>query len=227
MPDDANPADPNAGNNNGSGDGTDPSKKTETPQPPEFDAKKLGDDDFNKVFDDPRIFNHPRFKSLNERAKKLDEFEKAEEARKAEEMKKKGEFEALAKTESEKREAAELKLKNALIDNKITVEATKNGAGDVEAVLKLIDRSTVSIDDSDAITGVEDAVKALLENKPYLKGSSSNTVIGSETNPGANQNSGIKKFKMSEIQDVTFYQANEKDILAAIAAGQVENDMGA
>jgi hypothetical protein len=68
------PNNPNPTNQPGNGGGTDPNKTETQSQPVDF--SKLGDDDFAKVFDDPRVFKHPRFKSLNDRAKVADQLEK-------------------------------------------------------------------------------------------------------------------------------------------------------
>ena len=208
----------------GEGAGTDP-KKTATPSPEAIDVSKMSDEDFARVFDDPRLWNHPRFKSLNETAKKAKEFEAAEETRKQEELKKKGEWEALAKANEDKAKAAEQKYQTALTDNRIQAEAVKLGAVDLEAVLKLIDRTNVKINEDGTIAGAEDAVKALLDSKPYLKGAGGKVTVGGAIAPGAENQEGLKRFKLSQIQDPVFYRDNEKDILASMKANLVEDDM--
>ena len=206
--------------------GTDPNKdkKTDTGKPEAFESSKIGDEDFEKVFDDPRIWKHPRFKNLNDRAKKADDYEKAEEDRKAEELKKKGEFETLAQQEKEKREAAEAKYQTAQIDNQIQVAAAKLGGVDLEVIGKTVDRSDIKVNDDGTVTGVEEAVTKLLEAKPFLKGNN-NLNIGSGTNPNQQGDTAPKKFKLSQLQDPEFYRTNEKEIMAAQKAGTIENDM--
>ena len=217
--------DPNLKKEGGDQSGTDPNKKTVTGQPEAFDPSKVGDEDFEKVFDDPRVWKHPRFKNLNDRAKKADEYEKAEETRKAEELKKKGEFETLAKQEEEKRKAAELKLQTAQIDNQIQQIAAKVGAVDLEAVTKLIDRSNIKVNDDGTVTGVEEAVNGLLEAKPFLKGTGQTTNIGSGTNPSGDGKNAPRRFKHSEIQDPAFFKEHEQEIQAAMKAGLIEQDL--
>lgn len=224
MPDDTTTTTTTTENNNGAGGGTDPTK-TETQQPPAFDVTKVGDEDFQKIFEDPRLYNHPRFKSLNEQAKKAKEYE-AEKAKAEEEaLKKKGEWEAVAKQNEDKAKAAEQKYLDSQTDNRIQAEAVKLGTVDLEAVLKLIDRSTIKVNEDGSITGIEDAVKALLEAKPYLKGSGQQVTVGAGTSPGADATSGLKRFKLSQLQDAAFYQANEKDIMAAQKAHLIEDDV--
>lgn len=210
------------------GGGNEPnSKKTETQNQP-FDPTKLSDEDFNKVFDDDRLWKHERFKELNANAKAgkeaLDKLNKLEEKRLEDE----GKHKELA--EKYKREAEEAKeaVKKANINAKIQAEATKQGAGDLEAVLALINREAIKVDDNGNITGADEAVKGLLEAKPYLKGANqSNTPIkiGSGTQPG-NTNTGAKKFTLSQIQDPVFYRENEKDIDEAYRTGNIIDDMG-
>lgn len=225
MPEPVNPGEgenPNPGTNQpGDGKGTDPSKTDAQSQP--LDLSKVGDEDFNKVFDDPRTFKHPRFKSLLERAKKADELEtaqqKAEEKRLIEQKK----FEELANKKSQEAQDWQSKYTQSIADNRILAAASKAGVVDTDAVLKLIDRSGVVISEDGSISGVDEAVKALLESKPYLKGASGSVTVGSPTNPG--EQPGAKKFKLSQLQDTAFFRANEKEIMEAQKNGLIEDDM--
>lgn len=211
--------------NNGAAGGTVPNK-TETQTPPAFDPGKVGDEDFAKVFEDPRLFNHPRFKELNERAKKAKEYEENQKKVEEESMRKKGEFEALAKTKEDEAKSWQQKFTQSVTDNRIQAEAAKLGAVDLEAVSKLIDRSKITVNDDGSLIGVEDAVKGLLEAKPYLKGSgSSNTTVGGATSPGSDNSQGAKRFKLSQLQDPKFYQANRDDIIAAQKVHLIEDDL--
>jgi len=205
------------------GKGADPSK-TENPATPAFEPSKLGDEDFSKIFEDPRLYNHSRFKSLNDRAKKAEEYEANDKKRQEEEMTKKGEFEKLAKTKEEEANKAKAELQTERVNNRIFTEATKSGVVDLEAVIKLINRDSIKTADDGTVTGIAEAVKELLDSKPYLKGDGRVTV-GSGTNPGDAAAAGLKRFKHSQIQDTAFYRENEKDILASIKAGLVEDDL--
>ena len=214
---------PGKGGGAGGEGGNDPTKTVTTP-PTAFDTSKLGDEDFNKIFEDPRLYKHPRFKSLNDRAKKADDYETEAEAAKTKKLEEDKKFQELADINKKKAEDAENKYRTAQIDNRIQSEAAKLGVVDLEAVLKLIDRVNLKVDETGAVTGVEDAVKALLEAKPYLKGKAGQVTVGTPTNPGQGTE-GIKKFTLSQIQDPVFFRENEKDIDAALKAGLVENDL--
>ena len=207
------------------GTGSDPNDKTRTADDQNGKGTKTGESAFDeKVFDDPRLWQHPRFKSLNERAKKADLLEKqqaeAEEKRLAEAKK----FEELANKRATERDTIASKYTASQQDNRIISEASKVGVVDIETVLKLVDRSNIHVDDNGVVTGAVEAVQALLAAKPFLKGKSA-TKIGSDTNPGDDADTGAKKFKLSQIQNPVFYREHEKDILAAYKAGLIEDDM--
>jgi hypothetical protein len=213
-----------AGANNNSGGqgagagqgGTDPTK-TGTAGTQPFDASKIGDEDFQKIFDDPRLWTHPRFKGLKDRAQLADKLEADKQKAKEAELEKNKQFEALATERGQK-------LETAILDNKIILEATKAGVVDAEAVLKLVDRGLIKKDDTGNYSGIAEAVKALVEAKTYLKGTGSNT-LGSATNPGGNAGDSKYKFKHSQIKDPKFYREHEAEILEALRKGQIENDV--
>jgi hypothetical protein len=206
------------------GNGTDPTK-TSNPAKPNVTEPTPAKKPFDEtVFDDPELWKHPRFKSLNERAKRADELEKAQSEADEKRLAEAKKFEELATKVAQERDTIKSKLTSSIQDNRIITEATKIGVVDVEAVLKLVDRSNVRIDDNGNVTGALEAVTALVSSKPYLKVGQGNRPIGSATNPGADDQAGLKRFKLSQIQNPVFYKENEADILKAYAAGLIEND---
>lgn len=74
--------------------------------------------------------------------------------------------------------AMQEKYKNTLKTSAIEKEALKAGAIDPADVLAYTNRDALTIDENGAVTGVEDAVKALKENKPYLFGEGKNSATG-------------------------------------------------
>lgn len=219
----------NAGSNpatNSSSDaaGTDPNKTSNT-APTNAGAPESGEKPFDeKVFDDPRLWQHPRFKSLNDQAKKAKELEKAQKDAEEQRLVEQKKFEELAQTREKERDEIKTKFTQSIQDNRIITEASKIGVVDIETILKLIDRSTISVDDNGAVTGASEALQALLTAKPFLKGKGA-TPIGSGTNPSADGDATAKRFKLSQLQDSQFYRDNEKDILAAYKAGTIEDDL--
>ena len=219
-------ADPAKIDNKGTGAGADPSKTVITVKP-DADDPKGGEKAFDeKVFDDPRLWQHPRFKSLNERAKKASVLEKAQKVAEEKSLADNKKFEELATKRETERDAVQSKYTSSIQDNRIITEASKVGVVDIEAVLKLVDRANIAIDDNGNVTGAVEAVQALLTAKPFLKGKAA-TTIGSATNPGADSDTIVKKFKLSQLNDPVFYKANEKEIAEAYKAGLIEDDMAA
>lgn len=207
--------------------GTDPEKKTDTgAEGAGVDTSKFTDADWDKVYKDPKLYQHSRFKSLNERATQAkvleDEKKSAEEKRLLEEKK----FQELAENKGKEADEWRTKAENATINNAIALAATKAGAVDIEAVIKLINKSGIKIaEDGVTVEGVDEAVKALVEEKKYLigKGGNPNLKIGEGTNP-SNSDTTTPRFKLSQLKDHKFFMAHEKEIAEALKLGLVIND---
>lgn len=224
MPNEPTGNDPAKIDNQDAGKGADPIKPS-IPAAPDAGKPTDGEKPFDeKVFDDPRLWKHPRFKSLNERAKRADELEKTQSEAEEKRLLEGKKFEELANKATKERDEAKSKLAQSLQDNRITIEATKIGVVDIEAVLKLVDRTNIKVDENGNITGITEALTALVTAKPYLKGKT-NVTIGSPTSPGADAGNEPKKFKLSQLQDPVFYKEHEKEIGEAYKAGLIEDDM--
>lgn len=204
-----------------SGKGAEPEK----PATGAFDPSKLSDEDLKKVFEDSRLYQHPRFKSLSERAKKADEYEKEQDEIEKKRLAEQGKYKELADKAKAEAEAAKNQVADLTLKNSIQAEAVKLGIVDPEAAALLVDRSKIKVENGTA-EGVKEALESLVESKPYLKGTAPQAPVGSPSNPspGATEG-GTKKFKASQLQDPVFWKENEKDILAAINAGLVEDDI--
>lgn len=188
-----------------------------------FDPLKLSDEDFGKFFNDPRAFTHSRFKDLNEKAKKATEYETEKKAEKEAKLLEEKKYQELIETRT--KEVADWKGKydTERINNQIIVEAQKLGGVDMDAITKLIDRSSLKVTDA-GIEGVKEALEALKGSKAYLFGQAgSQNGFGNGSNP-ANVNTGIR-FKLSQLQDAKFYQEHEKEIQEAYKNGMIENDL--
>ena len=80
-----------------------------------------------------------------------------------------------------KLEKSEAKMREALVRSAVIAEASKAGAVDPDDVAALLDRSALEIDlDNLKVTGVEEAVKELLEKKPHLKAATPGQPKGAE-----------------------------------------------
>jgi len=203
----ADPINPNPGNDPGNKGG--------------FDPSKVGDEEFAKIFDDPRTFNHPRFKELTKAQQELKKIK--EDQAKAQEalLEKEKKHEELAQLRGQERDDAINKYTTAQIDNAIIIEAAKKGITDLDAAKKLIDRANVKVSENGSIEGVTEAVDALLKDKPYLKGKTGG--VGTGTNP-SNPEANSGKFTMTQIADPIFYEKNRDAILMAQAKGEIVDD---
>lgn len=168
-------------------------------------------------------FNHPRFKSLNERAKKADDLERqAQEAAEAA-AKEQGKFEDLYKQANERASTLEGQLKQTRIENAVTIEAAKLGVVDPNAAVKLLDQSGITVGDDGTISGVAEAVKALQQSSPYLFKTPAQGSVGSgNSNPAGGANNAQAEFKYSEIQDLEFYKKNQAAIDKAVAESRID-----
>ncbi len=205
--------------------GTDPSKTGMDASGSAVDPTKFSDKDWETIYSNPKLYEHPRFKGLNERAQLAKQLEaekaEAEKSRLVEEKK----YQELAELNKKEAETWKSKAESAVIDNSIAFEAQKLGVVDIEAVTKLINRKEIKLGDDGSATGVVEAVKALVDSKPYLVGKQKDITIGSGTNPGSNNNATVQKFKLSQLQDHKFFMYHQKEIDQAIKICNIENYM--
>lgn len=217
-PDPNNPAGNGGGDGGGSGDGN-------------IDLKALSADQLQQVLENPNLWNLPRVKELRDQAaeaKRLKDEQTAAENKRLEDNK---EFEQLAESRKTELETANATIKNMRIDQALTSKLVAEGVVDLDAALKLADRDKVSIDDNGVAGGVDDVVSSLKTDRAYLfnKTEGNDPNLGSPSNPG-NGNGGdaggaVKKFKRSQLSDPKFYQENREDILKAMKAGLIEDDI--
>jgi phage I-like protein len=103
------------------------------------------------------------YDQLKERAAKADELEQAQLS----------ETERLSQKAVEaERSASEAnaKMTDALISSEVRVRAVQLGVVDPDAAYLLMDKSGVQYNADRGVTGVDEALTQLLEDKPYLKG---------------------------------------------------------
>ena len=204
--------------------GSDPTPPA-TPNTTDLDLSKISDEQFAKVFDDPRLFKHDRFKALTDAKKERDELKTAQSKAEEDKLKANQEFEKLAAKNAKERDEYKSKADQAEINAEIVRFAASKGAIDLNAVKKLIDKGSVKFDDTGNIIGVEEAVTALEKASPYLFNGKGTPDIGRGTAPN-NGNQGGKRFKLSQLNNARFYRENYADIQQAFKNGMVENDSG-
>ena len=232
-------AEANLQNNNG-GSGTpqnpaNPNDGAQTPNKPDngqgtqpFDSSKLTDGQLAELTKDGRFwevaFKHERFQKLNERAKKADEYEANQGKAEEEKLVAQKKFEELANKRGEEAATWKGRFEKAQVDNRIITEANKLGVIDPDAVISLLDRKGIKVTD-EGIEGVAEAVKALIEAKPYLTQGKTVPNIGEGSNPADPNHGALPRFKHSQLQDPKFYREHEKEIMVALKAGLIEDDL--
>lgn len=205
------------------------------PQP--IDLSKLTSSDVDKLFAErgDLLFQHPRFKELNEKAKEADKLKKAQDDAEKKTLEEQGKWQEIAKKSEEKANTLTQQLQQQAQNSSLLIEAQKAGVSDLDAALKLVDRASVSVDENGTVTGSAEAIKALVEAKPYLVGGKPQVKIGSASNPANSQTGdnaaqttadGKRIYKLTEIQDVKFYRENAADIKLAMKEGRMQNDTG-
>ena len=117
-----------------------------------------------------------KFKDYNDlkaRAARADELEQAQLTG-AEKM------EARAIEAEKKVTDAQAQIADAMIASQVKVRASQMGVVDPDAAFVLLDRTNVQYADG-AVTGVDDAIASLLEDKPYLRGTNRTPNINPES----------------------------------------------
>lgn len=131
-----------------------------------------------------------------------------------------------AQTATARAEEAEQRLKEARLRAAVEVTAARLNVVDPEAAYKLLDgMGDISFDEdgNPSATDVENAVRKLLETRPYLGKSESRGISQSNTtNPAANP--GFGTFTRSQIADPAFYEAHRAEILRAMSTGMIVDE---
>lgn len=170
-----------------------------------------------------KFMSHDRIKQLRDKAKEAEKLQKQIETQEKKKLEEKQEWEKLYQKEKETNEQLQQSLRQTAISSKIQAEASKLGVVDPDAVLALIDKSSIELAEDGTVEGVSEALSALLESKPYLKGEQRAKAIGGSSNQTSTGDN--RTFKHSEIQNPEFYSKHEKEILKAISLGLVEDDL--
>ena len=148
---------------------TEPIGETEVAQPapqPEPETKTFSQDEVNRIQAQTRREANARFgdyQQLKDRAARADELEKAQ-------LTDQEKLEARATAAERKAEAAIQQVASAVIASEVKVRASQLGIIDPDAAYLLLDRTNVAYADDGTVSGIDDALTQLIENKPYLKG---------------------------------------------------------
>lgn len=188
------------------------------------DLSTLQGPELEKVLENKALWDHPRIKKLVSSNQQLEKLQNELKAKEEKELEANEEHKKLADKRKEDLEGANKTIQNMKIDQALTGKLVPEGVVDLEAALKLVDRSLVKIDDDGQITGLDKAIKSLKDTKGYLFKTGDGTSLGSASNNGEGGKQ-TTKFKRSQLKDPEFYKKNRDAILAAQKAGQIEDDL--
>ena len=189
------------------------------------DLKTLEGDQLAQVLENPNLWQQPRIQELvkaGQDLKKIQADQKTAEEKRLEEQ---NEHKTLAEQRKAELEQSQTAIQNMKIDQALTNKLVPEGVIDLEAALKLVDRSKVKVDESGNITGVDDVLSELKKDKSYLFKEGGTQSLGSASNNNGGQGGQQTKFKRSQLRDPKFYQENRDAILAASKAGLIEDDL--
>jgi hypothetical protein len=146
---------------------------------------------------------------LDAKLKRLEEFERAEEERKKAAMTEADRLKAEKEEAAKKAEEATEKAKKAhesanqrIINTEIKSIARSLNANDPADVLALLDKSVVEIDEEGNVNGVEEAVKALKEAKPWMFKQAIGADAAGGSNPAKNPSVNELSAKEKELADI-------------------------
>ena len=143
--------------------------------------KTFTQDEVNRMMGQARRDARSQFSDYSElksRAAKADELEQANltEAERLE----------VRVTDAEKRATdAQGQVSSAMIASEVKVRATQMGIVDPDAAFLLLDKKNVAYNVTDGVSGVDDALAQLLEDKPYLRAGNRSPNINPETGQAA------------------------------------------
>ena len=143
--------------------------------------KTFTQDEVNRMMGQARRDARSQFSDYSElksRAAKADELEQANltEAKRLE----------VRVSDAEKRATdAQEQVSSAMIASEVKVRATQMGIVDPDAAFLLLNKKNVAYNVTDGVSGVDDALAQLLEDKPYLRAGNRTPNINPETGQAA------------------------------------------
>lgn len=174
--------------------------------------KMVPQSELNRVAGTVRIEERKKWEA--ELAKERKKWE-AEFAAKVDEERKKAAMTETERLKAEK-EAAEKKAQDAmrtanerLLRAEVKATAVALDIVDPDAAYALMDRDAVSVAEDGTTQGVEDALKALIKDKPYLLRQKGAQSVGGATNPAASGNMPGKIYTRAELERMSADEINK------------------
>ncbi len=135
---------------------------------------------------------------------KLRQAEEDAETRKRAEMTELERLKADLEAERQARTKAEKQRQRQIARTQVIAAAARLGFNDPEDAIRMLDQSTLEVDDAGNIDGLDDALSALVKSKPYLIKSTTGTI--SPTNPAG----GPQRMSQEQMRQEMFGPKNTK-----------------
>lgn len=189
---------------------------TPTWNPPKDQAE------FDRIINERLARERGKYKDYNDLKTKASKFDELDAANKSDLEKLTGDRDNW-KSQAEANGAKALR---ALRRSAVVAEAARQGAANPSLVFSLVNESSLEVDDEDNVSGVEEAVKTLLEKEPYLKGSKVKLMNAGDVDGGTRSDGAGTPgtFTRKQIRDPAFFEKHQKEILAAQKAGLITDE---
>lgn len=203
---------------------------TETAPPAVEEAPKtFTQDEVNDLIAKRLEREKKKFADYDDIKTKASEYEKALEEKRLAELSEKERLEEIAKKHEEEKQtyAKELEtlrenIKAEKIRNEFIKVATSNQIGYLDDAFNLADLSAVTVDEEGKVVGMDDVVKTLVDNKPFLVSKKQPKPIGESTN-GAEKNTektaeqllkeaADKARKSNKQEDIAYYLKIKREL---------------
>lgn len=196
------------------------------------DLSTLSGPELEKVLENPNLWKLPRVQELvktSQEHKKLTTQQQKDEEKKLQEQ---NEFKTLAEKREGEIEKLNGQIKSMTISQALTSKLVPEGVVDLDAALKLVDQSKLEVGEDGQVSGLDDAITSLKNDRAYLfnaGGGGQQTPpkpqVGAPSNPSNGQQpnqGGQFKYTRSQIADPKFYQEHRDDILEAQRNGLID-----
>lgn len=146
----------------------------------DYDEIKTKASEYEKVLEEKRLAELSEAERAQDQAKKFEEEKK----------------ELTAQLDAVRKQAESEKIRNKF--NKVATDAN---IAYLDDAIALADLSAVSIDEDGRVVGMDDVVKALVDNKPFLVGKKAQQPIGEPSNGGKQDNEKTSEQLLEEAAD--------------------------
>jgi hypothetical protein len=164
----------------------------------------------------PAPIPYDRFRQVNQEKQQLKaQLEQIERERLSEQ----GKYKELAEKTTQELESYKQQVNTERVTSAVLSELAKHNPQNVDVVKRLVDITSISVNDDGSIIGVEQAIAKVREEVPQL------FTVAPPSNAGVKvpqEQVAGRQFKLSELQDPDFRTKNWEEIEKAQAEGRID-----